>query len=98
MNGCHNIDRRFTDFCIIKKFHCNNKKKLQHKYTCTKEQRQTQLCLMKQLKPLYNHQVLRMAKGKVKLSHYRRGRAVRDTGSCGKVVGLSGLRTGHLYF
>jgi hypothetical protein len=53
---------------------------------------------MKQLQPLYNHQVLRMAKDKVKLSHYRRGRTVRTTGGCGKVVGLSGLRTGHLYF
>ena len=39
-----------------------------------------------------------MAKGKVKLSHYRRKGAVRAPGGCGKVVRLSALRTGRLYF
>jgi len=39
-----------------------------------------------------------MAKGKVKLSHCRRGRAVRAPEGCGNLVRLSALRTGRLYF
>jgi hypothetical protein len=39
-----------------------------------------------------------MANGKVKLSDYRWERAVRAPGGCGKVVRLSALRTGRLYF
>lgn len=38
-----------------------------------------------------------MARGTVKLSHYRRGTEVWAPAGCGKVVMLSALRAGRLY-